>query len=89
MSGNLIHYTTPKFWKCYDALPKNVQETADKCYELLKTNSSHPSLHFKKIGLMYWSVRTGLDYRALGTEVEGGILWFWIGTHAEYDKFFK
>jgi hypothetical protein len=33
-----------------------------------------------------WSVRAGIDYRALGVEVEGGISWFWIGTHAEYDK---
>lgn len=39
-----------------------------------------------KIGNKYWSVRAGLDYRALGVEVEGGISWFWIGTHAEYDK---
>ncbi|GAA6618411.1 hypothetical protein NUACC26_042220 [Scytonema sp. NUACC26] len=31
-------------------------------------------------------VRVGLDYRALGVEVETGISWFWIGTHAEYDK---
>jgi hypothetical protein len=81
-----MHYTTSKFWKCYNALPKNVQETADQCYGLLKADLSHPSLHFKKIGKQYWSVRAGLDYRALGVEVEGGILWFWIGTHAEYDK---
>jgi hypothetical protein len=59
---------------------------ADECYELLKADPSHPSLHFKKIDKKYWSVRAGLDYRALGVEVENGILWFWIGTHAEYDK---
>ncbi|MEM1393696.1 MAG: hypothetical protein AAGG00_10460 [Cyanobacteria bacterium P01_H01_bin.150] len=55
-------------------------------YELLKQDSSHPSLHFKKIGKKYWSVRAGLDYRALGIENDNGILWFWIGSHAEYDK---
>jgi hypothetical protein len=27
----------------------------------------------------------GLHYRALGMAVDDGILWFWIGTHAEYD----
>ena len=74
-------------------MPPQVQETADQCYELLKADPSHPSLHFKKIGKKYWSVRAGLDYRALGVEVESGISWFWIpterfaiGTHAEYDK---
>ncbi len=81
-----MHYTTPRFWKCYEALSDNVREIADRCYELLKADPSHPSLHFKKIGKKYWSVRAGVDYRALGVEVEGGILWFWIGTHAEYDR---
>jgi hypothetical protein len=40
---------------------------------------------FKKVG-NYWSVRAGQAYRALGVEIETGILWFWIGTHAEYDR---
>jgi hypothetical protein len=31
-------------------------------------------------------VRVGLYYRALGVAVDGGVLWFWIGTHAHYDK---
>ena len=30
--------------------------------------------------------RVGLVYRALGTECPQGILWFWIGDHAEYDR---
>ncbi|WP_071588487.1 hypothetical protein ACF3DV_12075 [Chlorogloeopsis fritschii PCC 9212] len=66
-----MHYTTQRFWKCYDALPESVQETANQCYELLKADPSHPSLHFNKLGKKYWSVRVGLDYRALGVEVYG------------------
>jgi hypothetical protein len=81
-----MHYTTRRFWQCYNALPESVQQTADECYELLKVDPSHPSLHFKKLGKKYWSVRAGLSYRALGVEVGNGISWFWIGTHAEYDK---
>ena len=81
-----MHYTTRNFWKCYDGLPKSAQTTADECYALLKVDSSHPSLHFKKLSKKYWSVRAGLSYRALGIEVENGISWFWIGTHAEYDR---
>lgn len=61
-----MHYTTRRFWKCYDNLPANTQKTVDECYELLKTDPSHPSLHFKKIGKKYWSVRAGLDCRAIG-----------------------
>jgi len=51
---------------------------------LLKQNPEHPSLHLKKIG-RFWSVRIGRSYRALALEVEGGLLWFWIGSHADYD----
>ena len=80
-----MHHTTRRFWEHYNALPEEVQRTADQCYELLKCDPSHPSLHFKKVG-QYWSVRVGRNYRALGVEVKDGISWFWIGTHAEYNK---
>ena len=81
-----MHYTTRKFWQYYENLPVNIQRIADRNYELLKVDPSHPSLHFKKIGNKYWSVRIGSNYRALGVDVNNGILWFWIGNHAQYDK---
>jgi len=55
---------------------------------LLKSNPRHPSLHFKPVG-QYWSVRVGLRYRALAVPVSEGLVWFWIGTHAEYDRLIK
>jgi hypothetical protein len=33
-----------------------------------------------------YSVRIGLHYRALGLKEDDTIIWFWIGSHAEYDK---
>ncbi|MEG4054975.1 MULTISPECIES: hypothetical protein [unclassified Microcoleus] len=80
-----MHYTTRRFWECYNALPETVKLSADRCYELLKADPTHPSLHFKKVG-KYWSVRAGQDYRALRIGIEQGILWFWIGAHADYDR---
>jgi hypothetical protein len=44
----------------------------------------HPSLHFKKLDGI-WSARVGLRHRALAVKVPDGFLWFWIGTHSEYD----
>jgi len=79
------HFAGPSFWACYNSLPADIQELADKNFQLLKTNPNHPSLHFKKAG-KYCSVRAGKKYRALAVEVEEGLLWFWIGTHSEYDK---
>jgi hypothetical protein len=57
----------------YGALPEEVRALADKNYLLLKSNPRHPSLHFKRLGRL-WSVRVGARYRALGTEVEDGIV---------------
>lgn len=79
-----MHKTTYRFWSCFYALPKSVQETARKNYELLKENSRHPSWRFKKVG-KFWSARVGSNHRALAMEDEGGYVWVWIGTHEEYD----
>jgi hypothetical protein len=79
------YFASPSFWDCYGHLPSAVQELADRCFDLLKAQPNHPSLHLKKIG-RFWSVRVGRKYRALAVEIDAGMLWFWIGTHAEYDK---
>jgi hypothetical protein len=81
----LKHFASPAFWECYERLPVAVQEQANRCFELLKANPRHPSLHFKSIG-KYRSVRIGLHYRALAVEIPDGLVWFWIGTHSDYDK---
>jgi len=80
----LKHHASPRFWALYEALPAEIRALADKNFEVLKSNPRHPSLHFKRIRDL-WSVRIGLHYRALGMAVDDGMLWFWIGTHAEYD----
>jgi hypothetical protein len=83
----LRHFASRRFWQRFEQLPESVQGTARRKYELLKNNPTHPSLHFKDVaGGRYRSVRVGLHYRALGVPVSEGTLWFWIGTHAEYDK---
>ena len=79
------HHASPDFWACYRALPASVQELADKSFGLLKADPRHPSLHFKRVG-RYWSARIGPHYRSLGVEVDDGILWWWIGSHSEYDR---
>jgi len=82
------HFVNPSFWDCYYKLPANIRQLADKNFKLLKENPHHTSLHLKKVR-KYWSVRIGMQYRALGIESEEGAVWFWIGAHAEYDKLVK
>jgi hypothetical protein len=82
------HFATPGFWKAFGALPSPVQEVAKRNFALLQANPHHPSLHLKQIGGL-WSARVGLNYRVLGTDVDADIVWFWIGSHAEYDRQLK
>jgi hypothetical protein len=83
----LKHYASGSFWQCFSSLPEYVQQLARQNYQLLRDNPAHPSLHFKKVRQgQYRSVRVGSKYRALGVPVPDGVQWFWIGTHAEYDR---
>jgi hypothetical protein len=79
------HFASPQFWRLYRQLSPEVRALADKNFQLLKADPKHPSLHFKKIGRL-WSVRVGAHYRALGLDRPEGVVWFWVGSHADYDK---
>jgi hypothetical protein len=51
-------------------------------------DSSHPSLQFKRVHASepIYSVRAGLGWRAVGVRSDDAMVWFWIGSHAEYDR---
>ena len=81
----MTHRSSTQFWELYNRLPEEARKLADRSYELLKRDERHPSLHLKKIG-RFWSVRIGLHLRALAIEDGADLIWFWIGSHAEYDR---
>ena len=78
--------------KCFAKLPEIVKQTARKNYKLWKQNPTHPSLEFKKLDTKetVYSVRVGIGWRAVGVlKKPDTIVWFWIGSHGEYDKLLK
>jgi hypothetical protein len=79
---------TDDFMVCFRALPDAVKDQARKQYRLWRANPYHPSLHFKRVHPTepLYSVRIGLGWRALGLVAEDNITWFWIGSHAEYNR---
>lgn len=79
------HHASRRFWECYDSLPQKIRSHADEAFERLKADPRHPSLRLKKVG-RFWSARVGLRYRALAVEADDGLVWFWIGSHADYDN---
>ncbi|MGH9798948.1 MAG: hypothetical protein ACRD82_01150 [Blastocatellia bacterium] len=80
--------TTEKFHKAYQSLPAEIQQLAKAAYRLWKNDPSHPSLHFKKVHdtKPIYSVRINLNYHALGMKKDDTMIWFWIGSHAEYGR---
>ncbi len=81
-------HTTDHFHDLFERLPEQVQNQAREAYKLFVQNPYHPSLHFKKISQTrpIYSVRVSRGYRALGVREGDEITWFWIGSHADYDK---
>ena len=76
------HFASPQFWQHYRQLPAEVRALADKNFQLLKADPRHPSLHFKRIGKL-WSARVGARHSAVGLDRPEGVVWFWIGSHAD------
>ena len=85
----MISRTHGQFWVCYNALPREIQRHAAEKFELWKQDCFHSSLHFKSLFGEVWSVRINQSYRAVGRRKGDLIVWFWIGTHSEYDKLLK
>jgi len=81
----MTHKASPDFWAAFEKLPPAVQRLARRNFELLKSDPRHPSLHFKKVA-RFRSARVGISYRALAVEDGADLVWFWIGSHATYDK---
>lgn len=80
--------TSRRFREMFVELPKDIQSRAMRAYRLFRANPSHPGLRFKIVDeeARIYSVRIGLGYRALGRMVDQDIVWFWIGSHADYDR---
>ena len=83
-----MHRASTRFWTLFAGLPESIRRVARKNFELQKVNPSHPSLHFEKVGKL-WSVRAGINHRALAVEDGADFTWVWIGSHDEYRRLIK
>jgi mRNA-degrading endonuclease RelE of RelBE toxin-antitoxin system len=80
---------TKQFRELLRKLPDDIKRQAYSAYRLFKYDPYHPSLHLKQVShkKAVYSVRIGISYRALGLRKDDDVIvWFWIGSHAEYDK---
>lgn len=80
--------TTERFRDAYAKLPEHIQERARKAYAMWKKDLNHPALQFKQIhsAKPIYSIRITLSYRAIGVKENNTIIWFWIGSHSDYNN---
>lgn len=79
--------TTEAFRTRLCELPDEVRALARRTYTRWLSTPHHPSLQFKRIHARepVYSVRIGLHWRAVCVLDDDTAIWFWIGSHAEYD----
>ena len=82
--------TRPSFWRAYARLSGANRMAARRAYAAFAENPNHPSLRFKKLSGYdhVWSVRINEQYRAVGERRGDTLIWFWVGTHNEFDHLF-
>ncbi len=79
---------TDRFRRSFANLPEQVQEKTRSAYRQFKRDPNHPSLRFKKVHseLPIYSARIDKSYRAVGQLDGDTVIWFWVGSHGEYDN---
>jgi hypothetical protein len=78
----------PRFRRDFARLPRDIQQRARNAYRRFQADPTHPGLQFKPLhaSVPLWSIRVTDSYRAVGVRSNDEIVWFFIGTHAEYDR---
>ena len=83
--------TTRKFRENLQSLPEQIRRQARTAYQLFRDDPRHPSLQFKRVHrtLPIYSARVSLDYRAVCALSGDQIIWFFVGSHADYERLLK
>ncbi len=72
-------------------LPARARKDAQKSWRMWQADKSVPGLQFKKLNVRgnYWSARVNDDFRSVGIVRDDAIIWFWIGSHSQYERLLK
>ncbi len=86
---------TAEFHEQFQRLPSQIQEVARAAFEAFLLNPNHPSLRLHSLTASHrakhvsgsFSVSITMKYRAIFVVYKNENVWYWIGTHAEYNHF--
>ncbi|MFI5176339.1 MAG: hypothetical protein ACHQKY_15870 [Terriglobia bacterium] len=84
----MISHTTARFREALRDLPESVRRQARNAFRLFCENPAHPGLRFRQVHPTrpIYSARININYRALGIREGETIIWFWIGSHDDYER---
>jgi len=84
----MISHTTARFREALRELPQSVRRQARDAFRLFSENPAHPGLRFRQVHPTrpIYSARININYRALGIREGETIIWFWIGSHDDYER---
>jgi hypothetical protein len=86
---------TAEFKKMFERLPSNIQQLAAQAFARFKQDPNHPLLNnhpladtgkgrHKRGSRSVW---VSQKYRAIYVNIGDANIWYWIGSHADYDNF--
>ena len=81
---------TTEFWQLYRNLPPEIRLAAQETYRKFSSNPAHPGLQLERLRAdpRAWSVRVSRNFRAVALRRGDDWLWFWIGSHQDFDRRF-
>jgi hypothetical protein len=95
MNGLTRNRRTHEFRELFGRLPDHVQQLAVAAFELFLEDPSHPSLRHHPLGdnkkgqhrSGSFSVSINLRYRAIYVRDGDTDVWYWVGSHSDYNAF--
>ncbi len=87
--------TSRNFRQQYAALPEPIQLAIREACKLFDRDPAHPSLRHHELKDRKaskhvpgsFSVSPTMQYRAIYTKQQAVNVWYWVGTHAEYNRY--
>lgn len=86
----MVARAAAEFWQLYHDLSPAARAAARRAYRLFSQNPAHPGLRLERLRFdpRAWSVRVTRDVRAVAMRHGDEWVWFWIGTHRDFDRRF-
>ena len=86
---------SPSFDCYFQDLPEKIQKSVRKAIRMYEESPRAKGLMLHRLkdnkrGSHFdgsWSVRVNQQYRAIFVIVNGKALWYWVGTHNDYNRF--